>query len=173
MTFPYVPPRQHHPTHHRSYPQHNLRRLGVAAEVLYSFLPGGPGGRAGADQDQVPEKTACHSHPEEAAQSHISHAGGDGDKASDNGDEAAEKYRVISSAVKPVCGFLNICLFQMEDPAESAGKEGIQSGRGKKTACLVKDQGAPYAAYSGRENSPRDVHFRIGGHKTPKGEDDL
>ena len=144
LCFSYIPPNQHHPSHQNSHPQHNFRRLGVTAEVFYGFLPGGSGGGAGADQHQVPEKASCHSHPEKAAQRHIRHAGGDRDQASDNGNETAEKYRVISPAVKPVCGFLDVCLFQMQDPAESAGKKGIQPVRGEKPAGLIKDQGAAF-----------------------------
>ena len=89
-------------------PQYDFGCLSIAAKILHCLLPGRAGSRSCTDEKQVPKQTSEGCHPEKTFKIHPGHPCRHRDEAADDRDKTAEKYSVISLAVKPVCSFLKI-----------------------------------------------------------------
>ena len=139
--------------------------LGIILKISGSLLPGASGSSPKAYQDHIPQKAAQGGHEKEAFQIHSGSACRDGDQTADNGDETAEKYRIISLAVKPVHGFLDILLFQPQQPAGTAVQECLHPLRRQQIAGFIQDQRACQTSYGGGDHHAGNVHTGISGHK--------
>lgn len=144
---------------------------GIISKIPGCFLPGSAGPGSQGNENGIPQQTAPDSEPQKTWKIHICHTCGNGNQASDNGNEAAEEDRIVSFAVEPGHGFLNVFFFQTKSFSHGSGNQGIHFGRGKQFSKRVQKNSSQQTAKSRGKYSARYVQSGVSGEKSGEGED--
>lgn len=95
------------------------------------------------------------------------------DKASYNGDKAAQKYGIVSFAVKPAYGLFDVVNVQMKGFSNRTVYQRLNFFHGKDAAQFIKEDSSCKATYGSGDNDPGQIHLGKGGHKAAEGKNNF